>query len=92
MKIILGADHGGFETKEKIKEYLLATNFEIIDAGNLVYDAKDDYPDFAIAVAKRISAGEAEKGIIVCGSGVGACIAANKVKNVRRIKALSMMT
>ena len=83
MKIILGADHGGFETKEKIKEYLLANNFEIIDAGNLVYDAKDDYPDFAIAVAIRISAGEAEKGIIVCGSGVGACIAANKVKSVR---------
>ncbi|MCK9210509.1 MAG: ribose 5-phosphate isomerase B [Ignavibacteriaceae bacterium] len=83
MKIILGADHGGFETKEKIKEYLLANNFEIIDAGNLVYDAKDDYPDFAISVAKRISANEAEKGIIICGSGVGACIAANKVKGVR---------
>ncbi len=83
MKIILGADHGGFETKEKIKEYLLANNFEIVDAGNLVYDAKDDYPDFAISVAKKISADEAEKGIIICGSGVGACIAANKVKGVR---------
>ncbi|MFA6599090.1 MAG: RpiB/LacA/LacB family sugar-phosphate isomerase, partial [Ignavibacteriaceae bacterium] len=83
MKIILGADHGGFETKEKIKEYLLANNFEIVDAGNLVYDAKDDYPDFAISVAKKIASHEAEKGIIICGSGVGACIAANKVKNVR---------
>jgi len=83
MKIILGADHGGFETKEKIKEFLLANNFDVFDAGNLVYDAKDDYPDFAIAVAKKVAAGEGEKGIIVCGSGVGACIAANKIKGVR---------
>lgn len=83
MKIIIGADHGGFETKEKIKEYLLSNNFEVVDAGNLIYDAKDDYPDFAIAVAKKISANEAGKGIIICGSGVGACIAANKLKSVR---------
>jgi len=83
MKIILGADHGGFETKEKIKEFLLSLNVEVLDAGNLVYDAKDDYPDFAISVAQKISAGVGDKGIIVCGSGVGACIAANKVKGVR---------
>jgi ribose 5-phosphate isomerase B len=83
MKIILGADHGGFELKEQIKNILLNEGYEIEDAGNLIYDAKDDYPDFAIAVAKKIANNEAEKGIIICGSGVGASIAANKIKGVR---------
>jgi ribose 5-phosphate isomerase B len=83
MKIILGADHGGFELKEQIKNILLNEGYEIEDAGNLIYDAKDDYPDFAIKVARKISNNEGEKGIIICGSGVGASIAANKIKGVR---------
>jgi ribose 5-phosphate isomerase B len=83
MKIILGADHGGFELKEQIKSLLLNEGYEIEDAGNLVYDATDDYPDFAISVAKKIGNNETNKGIIICGSGVGACIAANKIKGVR---------
>jgi len=83
MKVAIGADHGGFELKEYLKQMLTATSAEIIDAGNTVYDTKDDYPDFAAALAKIISEKKAEKGIHICGSGVGASIAANKVKGVR---------
>lgn len=83
MKITIAADHGGFELKNKIVEWLKKENYEINDLGNHIYDAKDDYPDFAIAVAKEVSGGNADKGIVICGSGVGACIAANKFKGVR---------
>lgn len=83
MKIAIGADHGGYELKNFLIEILKKENHEIADMGNTVYDAKDDYPDYAIAVAEEISAGNAERGIIICGSGVGANIAANKVKGVR---------
>lgn len=81
MKVVIGADHGGFPLKEELKKYMPA-GVELIDAGNRVYDAKDDYPDFAIAVAGMVSRGEADRGIIICGSGVGACIAANKLAGV----------
>jgi ribose 5-phosphate isomerase B len=83
LKIVVAADHGGFELKNKIVEWLNETNNEVQDLGNHVYDAKDDYPDFAIAAAKEISSGNADRAIVICGSGVGACIAANKFKNVR---------
>jgi ribose 5-phosphate isomerase B len=83
MKIVIGADHGGFALKEELKEYLKKKSIEITDVGNLRYDKDDDYPDFAIDVARAVSTGECEKGIVICGSGVGACIAANKIKNVR---------
>src|SRR5690606_18698922 len=56
---------------------------QVLDAGAAEYDASDDYPDFSLAVARGVAAGEAERGLIVCGSGVGAAIAANKVKGVR---------
>ncbi|NUN10057.1 MAG: ribose-5-phosphate isomerase [Ignavibacteriaceae bacterium] len=83
MKVVIGADHGGFELKEFIKTIIPAMGYEVTDAGNHVYDAKDDYPDFAIAAAKTVAEGKAERGIIICGSGVGASIAANKIKGVR---------
>ncbi len=83
MKILIGGDHAGFPLKEEIKQYLTGKGIEVIDAGNTVYDGLDDYPDFAIAVARRVAAGETEKGIIICGSGVGASIAANKVAGAR---------
>ena len=79
----VAADHGGFELKNKVVEWLKEEKFDVEDLGNKVYDAKDDYPDFAILAAKEISEGKADKGIVICGSGVGACIAANKFKNVR---------
>lgn len=83
MNIIIGGDHAGFELKEFIKNHLTANGINVVDAGNTVYDANDDYPDFAISVAKKVAVGEAQKGIIICGSGVGASIAANKVKGAR---------
>ena len=83
MKIGIAADHGGFELKEKIAQLLKEHNYEIIDFGAKTYNAKDDFPDFVVPLARAVGAGEVEKGIAICGSGVGASIAANKVKNVR---------
>ncbi len=83
MKVALGADHGGFELKQYLVDLLKKNNYEIIDEGNYILDTTDDYPDFAKKVAETVAAGKAEKGIIICGSGVGACITANKFKDVR---------
>lgn len=83
MKVVLAADHGGFELKEQLKKFLENFEYEIEDAGNTEYDKNDDYPDFAIKAAAKVSAMEADRAIIVCGSGVGANIAANKIKGVR---------
>jgi len=83
VKVALGADHAGFELKNKIAGWLLERNIEIIDMGNTVFDAKDDYPDFAIPVATAVAKGNADKGIVICGSGVGACITSNKIKGAR---------
>lgn len=83
MKFVIGADHGGFPLKEELKSFLASKNVDIEDLGNLSYDGQDDYPDFALKVAQAVASGDAEKGIIICGSGVGATIAANKVKGVR---------
>lgn len=83
MKIGLAADHGGFELKLVLKKFLEEKSFEVIDFGNTTYDAKDDYPDFAALLSKAIVKKEVERGILICGSGVGACVAANKFKGVR---------
>ncbi len=82
MRIAMGADHGGFELKEKIKEYLAAQNHSVVDVGTRSADPVD-YPDFTSAVAQKILRGDAEAGIMVCGSGVGASVAANKIKGIR---------
>ena len=82
-KIGICADHGGFELKEKIVSFLRKNNFETIDFGANTLDDKDDYPDYVIPLAKAVAAGEVFRGIAICGSGVGACIAANKVSGVR---------
>lgn len=82
MKIYIGADHRGFELKEKIKEYLDSKSLEYEDLGNTKYDKDDDYPDFAKMVAERV-ASENARGILLCGSGQGVCIAANKFDGVR---------
>lgn len=83
MKIIIASDHGGFELKRNLIEWFKERDREIEDLGNHVFDPEDDYPDFADKLAKAISIGEADKGILICGSGVGACITANKSKGVR---------
>jgi ribose 5-phosphate isomerase B len=86
MKIALGADHAGYKLKETIKDYLKRKKIEFKDFGT---DSEEsvDYPDYARPVALAVAAGEYERGIIVCGSGVGACIVANKVKGIRAVLA-----
>jgi ribose 5-phosphate isomerase B len=83
MKLVIASDHGGFELKNKIYKWLVSNNHNVTDLGNKIYDPKDDYPDFAAALGKEISEGKADRGIVLCGSGVGACVVANKFKNVR---------
>ncbi|MCL5031480.1 MAG: ribose 5-phosphate isomerase B [Bacteroidetes bacterium] len=83
MKIAIASDHGGFELKKYLADWLKKENYEVFDLGNHVYDKEDDYPDFANAVAVEVSNGNAERGIAICGSGVGACVAANKTKGIR---------
>lgn len=83
MKIGVAADHGGFALKEQVVQLLTQLGYEVKDYGALTYDASDDYPDFVLPLAKGVAAKEVEKGIAVCGSGVGAAIAANKIKGIR---------
>lgn len=84
MKLGIAADHGGFEAKQKLVTFLQQMdNIDLTDYGADSYDAQDDYPDFAAKIAYAVASGEVERGIAICGSGVGASIAANKVPGVR---------
>lgn len=82
LRIAIGADHGGFNLKNELASQLKEV-YEIIDVGAHKFDPTDDYPDFSSAVAQAIVSGQAERGILICGSGVGACIAANKIPGIR---------
>jgi ribose 5-phosphate isomerase B len=82
-RIGIAADHGGFHLKDAISKILLETGYEIVDFGNKELKEGDDYPDYVIPLAQAVALEEVDRGIAVCGSGVGACIAANKVKGVR---------
>lgn len=82
MKIALGADHGGFHLKEDIKKLLDSINVAYEDLG-CDCEQSVDYPDYALPVAERVAAGEFDRGILICGTGIGMSIAANKVKGVR---------
>jgi len=82
MRIAIGADHAGFETKEKLKASLAKAGHEVRDLGTSSLDSVD-YPDYAARVGKAVASGEAERGVLVCGSGIGMSIAANKVPGVR---------
>jgi ribose 5-phosphate isomerase B len=82
MKLALSSDHAAFELKEKLKIHLGALGHEILDLGTCSTEAVD-YPDFALAIGKAVAGGEAERGILLCGSGVGASVAANKVRGIR---------
>ncbi len=83
MQIAIGADHGGFPLKAELTEIIRAAGHNVNDLGACEYNAADDYPDFALAVARAVVAGEADRGIVICGSGVGASVAANKVRGAR---------
>ena len=82
MKLEIGADHGGFQLKSTLVEYLRKLGYAVNDVGTDSPDAVD-YPDYARAVVQTILTGKAERGIVVCGSGVGACIASNKFPGIR---------
>ncbi|MGI6296383.1 MAG: RpiB/LacA/LacB family sugar-phosphate isomerase [Armatimonadota bacterium] len=83
MVIGMAADHGGFELKQRLADELISLGHSIIDFGADRLMPGDDYPDFVIPLANAVATGEVERGIAVCGSGVGAAIAANKIANVR---------
>ena len=83
MRIAIAADHAGIELKNLLKAEVEKAGHEAVDLGSHQFDARDDYPDFAEAVGKAVAGGEAERGILICGSGVGASIAANKLRGVR---------
>lgn len=83
MKVGIGADHGGFKMKEDLSKLLTEAGHEVVDFGNDQYDTDDDYPDFAIPLALAVAERSVERGILICGSGVGASVAANKVPGVR---------
>lgn len=82
-KIGICADHGGFELKERIKSFLIENQFEPVDYGAMELNSSDDFPDYVIPLAKDVAEGTVFRGIAICGSGVGACVAANKVPKVR---------
>ncbi len=83
LRVALGADHGGFSLKTELLPWLQGQGYELLDMGAHRLDSADDYPDVAAAVARAVASGQAQRGILICGSGVGACIAANKVPGVR---------
>ena len=82
MKIAMGADHAGFELKNQLGDVLRQTGHEVCDFGTNSAESTD-YPDYASCVAKAVASGTVERGVLVCGSGVGMSIAANKVRGVR---------
>jgi ribose 5-phosphate isomerase B len=81
--IAIASDHGGFELKREIVKYLTSKGYEFTDMGTCDGSISVDYPDYGMAVAEAVSRGEYEKGIIVCGTGIGISIAANKVPGIR---------
>ena len=82
MRIALGADHAGFDLKEALKGWLLEQEYEIQDVGTHSTDSAD-YPDYAVQVGEAVASGKADRGLLVCGTGVGMAIAANKIPGVR---------
>ena len=82
MRLVLGSDHAGYVLKQELVEYLRTLGHEVLDVGTCSTSAVD-YPDFSEAVAAAVLDGRAERGVLICGSGVGACVAANKIPGIR---------
>jgi ribose 5-phosphate isomerase B len=82
-RIGIAADHGGFDSKKYLTGMLREAGYEVIDFGDGLLNPDDDYPDFIVPLARAVARGEVDRGVAICGSGVGACIAANKVPGVR---------
>lgn len=83
MKVYLGADHAGFEVKNKIREHLAHNGYEVEDVGPHTLDPVDDYPKYAYLVSTKVLGEDDSRGILVCGSGQGVCMAANRVRGIR---------
>jgi len=83
MRLGIATDHGGFELKEELAAYLRKAGHELVDMGAFSVNPGDDYPDFVIPLARAVAAGKVERGIAVCGSGVGASVCANKIPGIR---------
>jgi ribose 5-phosphate isomerase B len=83
MKIGIAADHGGYDLKKTIHSFLVASGYEVVDFGAYELNLQDDYPDFVVPLAQAVTAKEVDRGIAICGSGVGASVAANKIPGVR---------
>jgi len=83
MRIIIGADHGGYTLKEVVKRHLLAQGYTVEDVGTHDAQTSVDYPDYALPVAQAVVRGEYDLGIVICGTGIGISIAANKVRGAR---------
>jgi ribose 5-phosphate isomerase B len=87
MKIFIGADHGGFELKQTLLLWLRERNLEVVDCGAKELDEDDDYPDYAFAVAQKVVLDQYNRGILLCRSGAGMAIAANKVTGIQAVDA-----
>ena len=83
MRVGIATDHGGFELKEELAPRLRAAGYEVIDFGAYAHDPDDDYPDFVIPLAEAVANGRVERGVAICGSGVGASVCANKIPGIR---------
>ncbi len=83
MRIGIASDHGGFDLKYKIANFLKLEGYEVVDFGAHQLDPADDYPGYIVPMSRAVASGEVERGIALCGSGVGASIAANKIYGVR---------
>jgi RpiB/LacA/LacB family sugar-phosphate isomerase len=82
-RIVIGSDHAGWELKEAVREYLAGKGFAVDDVSEPAYNAEDDYPVSASKVAKLVASGKYEQGVTVCGTGIGASIAANRIRGAR---------
>ncbi len=83
MKVAIAADHGGFPMKDALFQLLKSMGHEVLDLGAHRIEPEDDYPDYARYMGQAIQHGQAQRGVLLCGSGVGACVAANKMKGIR---------
>jgi len=83
LKLVIASDHAGFLLKEEVRAYLAQAGHQLIDLGAYKPDPLDDYPDFAEKVGLALKRGDAPRGIVICGSGVGVCVAANKIPGIR---------
>lgn len=90
--LYIAADHGGYPLKEELKRFLAAEDYEVVDLGAEELDLADDYPDYALKVAEQVAQDGESGGILICGTGQGMCMAANKVAGIRAVQVYNEFT